>query len=74
VPAIIAPASLPPGATRELPRSYYLVMVFFAAVFIMAFSASNLGALLALLGGLWLKAMGLPVLVTLGVQAGYAYP
>jgi aminobenzoyl-glutamate transport protein len=46
--------------------SYYLVMVFFAALFIMAFSASNLGALLALKGGLWLKAMDLPVLVTLG--------
>jgi aminobenzoyl-glutamate transport protein len=44
---------------------YYMVMVFFASQFIRAFSESNLGALLALKGGIALKALALPPLVTL---------
>jgi len=45
--------------------SYYLVLVFFMALFIAAFNRSNLGVLLALEGGAALKALGLPVAVTL---------
>lgn len=45
--------------------SYYLVLVFFMALFIAAFNRSNLGVLLALEGGAALKAMGLPLTVTL---------
>jgi aminobenzoyl-glutamate transport protein len=45
--------------------SYYLVLVFFMALFIAAFNRSNLGVLLALEGGAALKALGMPVTVTL---------
>jgi aminobenzoyl-glutamate transport protein len=45
--------------------SYYLVLVFFMALFIAAFNRSNLGVLLALEGGAALKSLGLPVTVTL---------
>jgi len=45
--------------------SYYLVLVFFMSMFIAAFGNSNLGVLIALEGGQWLKAMGLPQQVTL---------
>lgn len=45
--------------------SYYLVLVFFMALFVAAFNRSNLGVLLALEGGAALKALGLPVAVTL---------
>jgi aminobenzoyl-glutamate transport protein len=38
--------------------SYYLVMVFFAAIFIDAFNRSNLGALLALKGAAFLESVG----------------
>jgi aminobenzoyl-glutamate transport protein len=44
---------------------YYLVMAFFAAHFINAFTQSNLGALLALSGAEWLKAAGLHNMVTM---------
>lgn len=44
---------------------YYIVMAFFAALFIAAFSESNLGALLALKGADALKAAGLPGQVTI---------
>ena len=44
---------------------YYLVMAFFASLFIAAFGKSNLGALLALKGASGLQALGLPVAVTL---------
>jgi aminobenzoyl-glutamate transport protein len=44
---------------------YYIVMAFFAALFIAAFSQSNLGALLALKGAGLLKAMALPASVTM---------
>jgi aminobenzoyl-glutamate transport protein len=44
--------------------AYYLVMVFFAALFIAAFNTSNIGALLALKGANFLKAMGAPDMAT----------
>jgi aminobenzoyl-glutamate transport protein len=44
---------------------YYIVMAFFAALFIAAFGESNLGALVALKGADGLKAMGLPAQVTI---------
>jgi len=47
---------------------YYLVLVFFAALFIYSFSVSNLGALLALKGGAFLKALNLaPMITVLGI-------
>jgi aminobenzoyl-glutamate transport protein len=45
--------------------SYYLVLVFFMALFIAAFNRSNIGVLIAVEGGQALKALGLPVVVTL---------
>lgn len=45
--------------------SYYIVMAFFCALFIDAFGKSNLGALLALKGASFLKAMALPGQVTI---------
>ena len=44
---------------------YYMVMVFFAAQFIRGFGESNLGALIALKGGVALKSLALPPLLTL---------
>lgn len=44
--------------------SYYIVMAFFAALFIDAFGRSNLGALLALEGAQALKTLALPAPVT----------
>jgi len=44
---------------------YYMVMAFFAALFIYAFNQSKLGALLAVEGGNALKAMALPGSVTI---------
>jgi len=44
---------------------YYVVMVFFAALFTKAFADSNIGALLALKGAATLKALGLPAAVTI---------
>ena len=44
---------------------YYIAMAFFCAQFIHAFGKSNLGALLAVGGANALKAMGLPMAVTL---------
>jgi aminobenzoyl-glutamate transport protein len=44
--------------------AYYIVMAFFCALFIAAFSKSNLGALLAIEGAELLKAMALPSSVT----------
>ncbi len=44
--------------------SYYIVMAFFAALFIDAFGRSNLGALLALEGATALKALALPAPIT----------
>ena len=45
--------------------SYYIVMAFFCALFINAFSSSNIGALLALKGASFLKSLALPGSVTL---------
>lgn len=45
--------------------AYYLVIMFFIAQFIFAFSQSNLGILLALKGAAALKAMGLPSALTI---------
>jgi len=44
---------------------YYMVMAFFAALFTYAFAQSNLGALLAVKGADFLKALGLPGQVTI---------
>lgn len=44
---------------------YYIVLAFFASLFIAAFGQSNLGALLALKGASLLKAMALPGQVTI---------
>jgi len=49
---------------------YYMVLVFFAAMFTKAFADSNLGALLALKGAAGLKALGLPsFVIILGIGA-----
>lgn len=54
------------GMTRSMgTMSYYLVLVFFMSLFIAAFGKSNIGVLIALEGGEALKALGLPVIVTL---------
>lgn len=45
--------------------SYYIVLAFFAALFIAAFADSNLGALVALKGAALLKALDLPAQVTI---------
>ena len=43
---------------------YYLVIMFFIAQFVYAFSQSNLGVLLALEGAVFLKALAMPSIVT----------
>lgn len=45
--------------------AYYIVMAFFCALFVHAFGASNIGALLALKGASVLKALALPGPVTI---------
>jgi aminobenzoyl-glutamate transport protein len=53
---------------------YYLVMAFFAALFIDAFGSSNVGVLLAVKGANGLQALGMPAAVTvvgvIGLTAG----
>jgi aminobenzoyl-glutamate transport protein len=44
---------------------YYIVLAFFAAQFIYAFGMSNIGALMAIKGADWLRAMGMPMAFTL---------
>ncbi|MEM1080796.1 MAG: AbgT family transporter [Pseudomonadota bacterium] len=44
---------------------YYIVMAFFAAMFIAAFSNSNLGLLVAVNGAAWLSSFALPPQVTI---------
>lgn len=44
---------------------YYIVMAFFCAQFIFAFGQSNLGALIAIKGAVWLKEMSFPMGFTL---------
>lgn len=54
------------GMTKAMNGlGYYLVMAFFAAHFINAFTTSNLGALLALNGAEWLKGLGVHNMVTI---------
>ncbi|MCY3593791.1 MAG: AbgT family transporter [Bacteroidetes bacterium] len=45
--------------------AYYIVMAFFCALFVHAFSSSNIGALLALKGAAALQAMALPGSITI---------
>jgi len=53
------------GMTRAMSgMGYYIVMAFFAALFIAEFGRSNLGALVALQGAAWLQAAALPVAIT----------
>jgi aminobenzoyl-glutamate transport protein len=52
-------------ATTMSSMGYYVVMVFFAALFTKAFADSNIGALLALKGAETLRALGLPAAVTI---------
>jgi aminobenzoyl-glutamate transport protein len=51
------------GAMHNM--AYYLVIMFFIAQFLFAFSQSNLGILLALKGAALLKGMGLPAALTI---------
>ena len=44
---------------------YYIVLAFFASLFIAAFGQSNLGALIALKGATFLKAMAMPGAITI---------
>jgi aminobenzoyl-glutamate transport protein len=54
------------GMTKAMnSMAYYLVIMFFIAQFIYAFGQSNLGVLMALKGAAALKAMGLPVALTI---------
>src|SRR5210317_180184 len=49
------------GMTKAMHNmAYYIVIMFFIAQFVIAFSVSNLGTLLAISGAELLKAMGLP--------------
>lgn len=52
-------------ATTMSSMGYYIVMVFFAALFTKAFADSNIGALLALKGADTLQALGMPAAVTI---------
>ena len=45
--------------------TYYIVMAFFCALFVNAFATSNIGALLAIKGATFLKALALPAQVTI---------
>jgi aminobenzoyl-glutamate transport protein len=54
------------GMTKAMGTiTYYLVLVFFAALFIDAFNRSNLGALLALQGATFLRSVGASHVVSL---------
>jgi aminobenzoyl-glutamate transport protein len=54
------------GMTKSMgSMSYYLVLVFFMSLFIAAFSKSNIGVLIALEGGQALRALEMPMMVTL---------
>ena len=52
-------------ATAMSAMGYYIVMVFFAALFTKAFTDSNMGALIALQGAEVLRALALPAAVTI---------
>ena len=54
------------GMTKAMhSMAYYLVIMFFIAQFLYAFTQSNLGVLLALEGAAVLKALGLPAALTI---------
>lgn len=54
------------GMTKAMHNmAYYLVIMFFIAQFLYAFSASNMGVLLALKGATFLKSLGLPAALTI---------
>ena len=54
------------GMTKAMHNmAYYLVIMFFIAQFLYAFSASNMGVLLALKGATLLKSLGLPAALTI---------
>jgi aminobenzoyl-glutamate transport protein len=54
------------GMTRAMSgMGYYIVMAFFASLFIAEFGRSNLGALFALQGAAWLQAAALPAVLTM---------
>ncbi|MEZ5558691.1 MAG: AbgT family transporter [Pseudomonadales bacterium] len=54
------------GMTQAMSgMGYYVVMAFFAALFIAEFGRSNLGALFALQGAAWLEAAALPAGLTI---------
>ena len=57
------------GMTQAMSgMGYYIVIAFFAALFIAEFGRSNLGALLALQGAAWLVSAALPVpLMVMGI-------
>jgi aminobenzoyl-glutamate transport protein len=53
------------GMTQAMSgMGYYIVMAFFASLFIAEFGRSNLGALFALQGAAWLEAAAMPAAVT----------
>ena len=63
------------GMSRTMSTmGYYLVMAFFAALFIYSFGQSNVGVLLAIKGANFLQALGLPGQMTIigiiGLSAG----
>jgi aminobenzoyl-glutamate transport protein len=54
------------GMTHAMSgMGYYIVMAFFAALFIAEFGRSNLGALFALQGAAWLEAAAMPAALTM---------
>jgi aminobenzoyl-glutamate transport protein len=54
------------GMTKSMESmAYYIVIMFFIAQFVIAFGQSGLGTLLALSGAMGLKALGLPIAVTI---------
>lgn len=54
------------GMTKAMHNmAYYLVIMFFIAQFLYAFSESNMGVLLALKGAIILKSLGLPAALTI---------
>jgi aminobenzoyl-glutamate transport protein len=52
-------------STAMSTMGYYIVLAFFAALFIAAFGQSNIGALVALKGAAFLQALALPAQVTI---------
>ena len=54
------------GMTKAMESmGYYIVMAFFAAQFIAAFTSSNIGILIAVNGAAWLQAINMPAQMTI---------